>query len=45
MGPLPRIISIDIQQSINRILAVFDDSVQFGLVSLRLDEIRSVSAV
>lgn len=40
LGLLPRVISLDVQQSIKRILTVFDDSVQLGLVRLRATEIK-----
>jgi len=33
-----------IARCVSRILAVFDDSVQFGLVRLRLNEIAQISA-
>lgn len=42
LGRSPRVISPTLMQSVNRILAVFDDVVQFGLVSLRVKEIRSL---
>jgi len=48
MGPIPRNTSLDldsvIYRSIERILSAFDDSVQFGLVRLRLNEIAQISA-
>lgn len=48
MGPSPRntIGQFDevIDRCVGRILAVFDDSVQFGLVTLRLNEIAKISA-
>lgn len=48
MGPSPRITNEQfnevIARCVSRILAVFDDSVQFGLVKIRLDEIAQISA-
>lgn len=43
MGRSPYLISSGLIQSIERILAVFDDGVQFGLVNLRLSEIKNIS--
>ena len=49
MGPIPRNTSLDldsvIAKSIEQILTAFDDSVQMGLVNLRLIEIRSIQSV
>ncbi|MBD3250321.1 MAG: hypothetical protein GF381_02010 [Candidatus Pacebacteria bacterium] len=43
MIPLPTHISTRVEESVNRILSAFDDAVQFGLVNLRLDEIKTPS--
>lgn len=47
MGPSPRITNEQfneaITQCVSRILAVIDDSVQFGLVRLRLNEIAQLT--
>lgn len=47
-GPSPSITNEQFNEVITRcvarILAVFDDSVQFGLVKLRLNEIAQISA-
>jgi len=40
VGRSPYLISSSLMQSVERILAVFDDGVQFGLVNLRLNEIK-----
>ena len=45
MGRSPFLISSGLMQSVERILAVFDDVVQFGLVNLRLGEIASLQFV
>lgn len=39
----PYLISSSLMQSVERILAVFDDAVQFGLINLRLQEISSLN--
>ena len=48
LGPSPRITNERfnevIARCVARILAVFDDRVQFGLVKLRLNEIAQISA-
>ena len=48
LGPIPRNTSLDldsvIYRSIERILSVFDDAVQVGLVRLRLGEISQISS-
>ncbi len=49
LGPSPRITNEQfnevITRCVSRILAVFDDSVQFGLVKLRLNEVTNLSGM
>jgi len=43
LGALPTTVSEQVTTSIKRIVSAFDDSVQFGLVRLRLSEINQMS--
>jgi hypothetical protein len=41
----PYLISTSLMQSVERILTVFDDGLQFGLVKLRVDEINMIATI